>query len=203
MSVSCSPAVYDVAWREGTSSVSSRLSSSHFLRPPSSSLTSWWPYSLKYQYAYAANQLLLPPYSTTVFSLLTPLADRSSSNCCLLTKSRRTWSCRSVVQSSLTAPRMWPLSYAVVSSSTSTSTTFGSSRCCSTQSALTSADSRLMCVLSCPGLSGWLMSMCRGSVGDRLAHVGRLARHAPKWWLPADEAVGLAVKARAGRQSGR
>src|SRR6476659_59679 len=36
-----------------------------------------------------------------------------------------------------TAPRMWFLSYAAVSSPTSTSTTLGSSRCASTQSAST------------------------------------------------------------------
>ena len=49
-------------WRRLRVSLDSgRPSSSHFLRPPSISLTSLWPYSLKYQYAYAANQLLLPP----------------------------------------------------------------------------------------------------------------------------------------------
>src|SRR3954469_3934336 len=59
--VSCSLAWYWVAGRDTASLDSSRPSSSHFLRPPSSSLTLSWPYSLKYQYAYAANQLLLPP----------------------------------------------------------------------------------------------------------------------------------------------
>ena len=59
--MSWSFAVYVVAARSGTSCTSSRESSSHFLRPPSSNFTASWPYSLKYQYAYAANQLLLPP----------------------------------------------------------------------------------------------------------------------------------------------
>src|SRR5487761_302314 len=59
--VSTSDALYDVASRFGTSVTSSRDSSSHRFLPPSSSLTSWCPYSRKYQYAYAANQLLLPP----------------------------------------------------------------------------------------------------------------------------------------------
>src|SRR5690606_10145557 len=59
--VSWSFALYWVLGRDGTSVTSSRDSSSHFLRPPSSSFTFSWPYSLKYQYAYAANQLLLPP----------------------------------------------------------------------------------------------------------------------------------------------
>ena len=44
-------AAYVAGSRLTTSSVSSRLSSSHFFRPPSSSLTSPWPYSLNYQYA--------------------------------------------------------------------------------------------------------------------------------------------------------
>src|SRR5690606_31463679 len=46
--------------------------------------------------------------------------------------------------SSLTAPGMCPASYAVVSSSTSTKTMFGAPRFFSAQSALTSADSRLI-----------------------------------------------------------
>src|SRR5215218_7992620 len=54
-------AVYEVDGRSGTSVTRGRPSSSHFLRPPSRSLTFSWPYSLEYQYAYAANQLLLPP----------------------------------------------------------------------------------------------------------------------------------------------
>jgi hypothetical protein len=45
----------------GTSCVSARLSSSHFFRPPFSSFTLSNPRSFKIQYAYAANQLLLPP----------------------------------------------------------------------------------------------------------------------------------------------
>src|SRR5699024_6945115 len=130
--------------RSGTSSTSSRLSSSHFLRPPSSSFTSSCPYSLKYQYAYAANQLLLPPYNTTVSSLAIPRSLSSASNWARLRKSRRTGSCRSCFQSSLTAPLMCPFSYAVVSSSTSTRTTLSSSRCSSTQSDVTSDDARLM-----------------------------------------------------------
>src|SRR4026208_947352 len=73
-----------------------------------------------------------------------PRDPSSCSNCSLLTKSRRTGSWRSCFQSILTAPLLWPLSYAVVSSSTSTRTTDGSSRCCSTQSASTSAAERLM-----------------------------------------------------------
>src|SRR3954454_1716436 len=48
-----------------------------------------------------------------------------------------------------TAPRMWFLSYAAVSSSTSTSTTFGSSRCASTQSASTSTLLLGICLLLC------------------------------------------------------
>src|SRR3712207_1483805 len=76
-----------------------------------------------------------------------PLRDSRASKPSLFTKSRRTGSCRSLRQSSLIAVRMWFLSYALVSSSTSTRTTFGSSRCASTQSASTSAFSRLMAVL--------------------------------------------------------
>ena len=51
MEVSCALALYSVFGRSGTSSpgTSSRASSSHFLRPPSRSLTFSWPYSLKYQ----------------------------------------------------------------------------------------------------------------------------------------------------------
>src|SRR4051812_16717735 len=90
MSLFGSFATYDVCDRCGTSSTSSRLSSSHFFRPPSSSLVSSCPYSLKYQYAYDANQLLLPPYSTTVSSLEIPFSDNSFSNCALSTKSRLT-----------------------------------------------------------------------------------------------------------------
>src|SRR3954451_4862129 len=78
-----------------------------------------------------------------------PLDDSSFSNCSLLTKSRRTGSCRSCRQSMRTAPRMWFLSYAAVSSSTSTSTTFGSSRCASTQSASTSTLLLGICLLLC------------------------------------------------------
>ncbi len=48
---SCGWAAYVVAGRSTTSATSSRPSSSHFLRPPSSSRTSRWPYSVKYQYA--------------------------------------------------------------------------------------------------------------------------------------------------------
>src|SRR5262249_26468619 len=59
-----------------------------------------------------------------------------------------TGSCSSVFQLILTAPGMWPPSYAVVSSSTSTKTTWSASRFCSAQSAVTRADSRLMSVLS-------------------------------------------------------
>ncbi|SHU07740.1 Uncharacterised protein [Mycobacteroides abscessus subsp. abscessus] len=128
MVLSGAAAWYEVAGRETVSVDSGRPSSSHFLRPPSSSFTSWCPYSLKYQYAYAANQLLLPPYRTTVSSLLMPLSDSSFENCCWSTKSRLTASCRSVFQSSLTAPSMWPTSYALVSSSTSTNTVLGAER---------------------------------------------------------------------------
>jgi hypothetical protein len=45
----------------GTSSVSIRDSSSQRFRPPSSSFTESKPRYLINQYAYAANQLLLPP----------------------------------------------------------------------------------------------------------------------------------------------
>src|SRR4051812_7466568 len=86
-----------------------------------------------------------------------PLDDRSFSNCSLLTKSRRTWSCRSCRQSMRTAPRMWFLSYAAVSSSTSTSTTFGSSRCASTQSASTRTLLLGICLL---------LYLCRFGSGD-------------------------------------
>src|SRR5438270_5996529 len=87
-----------------------------------------------------------------------PFDDSSFSNCSLLTKSRRTWSWRSCRQSMRTAPRMWFLSYAAVSSSTSTSTTFGSSRCASTQSASTSTLFLGICLLLC--------LHCRFSSGD-------------------------------------
>ena len=63
---------------DGGSCVSWRLSSSHFLRPPFSSFTSSNPRSFSTQYAYAANQLLFPPYRITVVSGPTPAADRSS-----------------------------------------------------------------------------------------------------------------------------
>src|SRR3954470_2669076 len=93
-----------------------------------------------------------------------PLDDSSFSNCCLLTKSRRTGSCRSCRQSMRTAPRMWFLSYAAVSSSTSTRTTFGSSRCASTQSASTSTLLLGICLLL------WLLLLRSGNVaGDRPA----------------------------------
>ena len=51
----------EVISKLGTSWTNSRLSSSHFFRPPSSSFTSSKPRSFRSQYAYAANQLLLPP----------------------------------------------------------------------------------------------------------------------------------------------
>src|SRR6476619_5515068 len=56
-----------------------------------------------------------------------------------------------------TAPRMWFLSYAAVSSSTSTSTTFGSSRCASTQSASTRTLLLGICLL---------LDLCRFRSGD-------------------------------------
>ncbi len=77
-------------------------------------------------------------------SLPTPFALSSASNWPLSMKSRRTWSWRSVVQSSLIAPLMWPLSYAEVSSSTSTSTMSALSRLSSTHWAETRVFSRLM-----------------------------------------------------------
>src|SRR4051794_6510499 len=86
-----------------------------------------------------------------------PFDDSSFSNCSLLTKSRRTWSCRSCRQSMRTAPRMWFLSYAAVSSSTSTSTTLGSSRCASTQSASTRTLLLGICLL---------LYLCRFGSGD-------------------------------------
>src|SRR4051812_36507660 len=97
-----------------------------------------------------------------------PFSDRSLSNCSLLTKSRRTWACRSCFQSMRTAPRMWFLSYAAVSSSTSTRTTFGSSRCCSTHSASTSTSVRaIVAVLS-------LLLACSGNVtSERAAEQAR------------------------------
>src|SRR5215813_2907692 len=77
-------------------------------------------------------------------SLPMPRDDSSASNWALLTKSRRTGSCRSRFQSSLTAPGMGAASYAVVSSSTSTKTMPPAPRFFSAQSADTSALSRLM-----------------------------------------------------------
>src|SRR3954464_8474406 len=56
-----------------------------------------------------------------------------------------------------TAPRMWFLSYAAVSSSTSTSTTLGSSRCASTQSASTRTLLLGICLL---------LYLCRFGSGD-------------------------------------
>src|SRR5215469_1300326 len=73
-----------------------------------------------------------------------PRSDSSASNPALSTKSRRTGSCRSFFQSILTADGMWPLSYALVSSSTSTMTTPGSLMWDSTQSAPTRTSERLM-----------------------------------------------------------
>src|SRR5579875_4001360 len=73
-----------------------------------------------------------------------PRSDSRVSKPTLSTKSRRTGSCRSFFQSSLIAPGMCPLSYALVSSSTSTSTTPGSPECASTQSASTRTSERLM-----------------------------------------------------------
>src|SRR4051812_46066776 len=163
-------AEYEVFARTGTSFEYGRASSSHFLRPPSISLTWSWPYSLKYQYAYAANQLLLPPYSTTRSSLAMPRSERSAENCSWLTKSRRTGSCRSFFQSILTAPGMCPPSYAVVSSSTSTKTTPGASRFFSAQSAETSAVSRLIDSLP----DGW--------DGGESAHGGFVAPRAGPWF---------------------
>src|SRR3954469_5856798 len=59
-----------------------------------------------------------------------------------------------------TAPRMWFLSYAAVSSSTSTSTTFGSSRCASTQSASTRP---LLRALLAPSIA---LCRCSGDVAN-------------------------------------
>src|SRR6476661_1902401 len=83
-----------------------------------------------------------------VSSLATPLADRRSENCCWFRKSRRTPSCRSFRQSRRMAPSMWPPSYALVSSSTSTKTVLGALRFCSAQSAETRTSERAMVFLS-------------------------------------------------------
>src|SRR3954454_2221782 len=108
-----------------------------------------------------------------------PLADSSASNCALLTKSRRTWSCRSAFQSILMALRMWFLSYAVVSSSTSTRTTLGSSRWASTQSASTSASVRLMsCFL--PKGRAWNKRSVRGRDGSAQEQVHLAAEAVPE-----------------------
>src|SRR6266699_1451015 len=80
----------------------------------------------------------------TVSSLAMPRSDSSFSNPARSTKSLRTGSCRSFFQSIFTAPLMWPLSYALVSSSTSTRTRPGSSRWACTQSASTRTSERLM-----------------------------------------------------------
>src|SRR3984957_4390381 len=73
-----------------------------------------------------------------------PLSDSSASKPTLSTKSRRTGSCRSFFQSIFTALGMCPLSYALVSSSTSTMTVPGVLMCASTQSASTRTSDRLM-----------------------------------------------------------
>src|ERR1700756_4231873 len=73
-----------------------------------------------------------------------PRSDSSLENCCASTKSRLTGSCKSSRQSSLIAPAMWPPSYALVSSSTSTKTTFAASRLLSAQSAETRTSERAM-----------------------------------------------------------
>src|SRR5271166_5316201 len=77
-----------------------------------------------------------------------PRSDSSFENCSASTKSRFTGSCRSLRQSSLTAPAMCPLSYALVSSSTSTKTVLGASRLLSAQSAVTRTSERVMNFLS-------------------------------------------------------
>ncbi|CFR80853.1 Uncharacterised protein [Mycobacterium tuberculosis] len=88
--------------------------------------------------------MLLPPYRITVSSLAMPRSDSSLENCWASTKSRLTGSCRSVRQSNLIAPAIWSRSYALVSSSTSTKTTFGACRLLSAQSAETRTSQRAM-----------------------------------------------------------
>src|ERR1700761_241565 len=73
-----------------------------------------------------------------------PRSESSVSKPTLSTKSRRTGSCRSFFQSILIALGMWPLSYALVSSSTSTMTVPGAPMWASTHSASTRTSERLM-----------------------------------------------------------
>src|SRR5262245_19207736 len=91
-----------------------------------------------------------------------PRSDSSFENCSASTKSRLTGSWRSSRQSSFTAPAMCPVSYALVSSSTSTKTVLGASRLLSAQSAVTRTSERAMNFLSLLGNWG-------GSGGSRRA----------------------------------
>ena len=93
----------------GSSSVSSRLSSSHFLRPPSSSLTSCVAVELEVPVGVGGEPVVVAAVEHDgVVVARRRGSDSSASNCALLTKSRRTWSCRSVFQSSLMAPGCGP-----------------------------------------------------------------------------------------------
>jgi hypothetical protein len=78
------------------------------------------------QKAQAANQLLLSPYSTSVVSLLTPDWFMRFSNCDFGKISRTTVSQSCVFQAQAMAPGTWPSSYDLVSTSISTTRTFGS-----------------------------------------------------------------------------
>src|SRR5215470_2623857 len=100
-------------------------------------LTSAWPYIFSCQNAQAANQLLLSPYKTIVVLLSMPLLPSNSSSFLIGTMSRISVSQSSVVQFHPAAPGTWPWSYAVVSTSTSTTRTPVSAACCATQSVVT------------------------------------------------------------------
>src|SRR6185503_13860437 len=87
--------------------------------------------------AHAANQLLLSPYKTIVVLLSMPLLPSNASSFLIGTMSRISVSQSSVVQFHPAAPGTWPWSYAVVSTSTSTTRTPVSAACCATQSVVT------------------------------------------------------------------
>ncbi len=86
---------------------SGRPLSSQYLRPPLRIRTSSWPYSLSCQYAQAANQLLLSPYSTIVVSGPIPDSDSSLLKSSRDAMSRRMPSASWLVQFQAMAPGMW------------------------------------------------------------------------------------------------
>src|SRR6185436_14462110 len=95
------------------------------------------PYIFNCQNAQAANQLLLSPYRTMVVLLSIPVLPSNSSSFLIGTMSRTSVSQSSVVQFQPAAPGTCPCSYAVVSTSTSTTRTPVSVACCATQSVFT------------------------------------------------------------------